>query len=68
MSAVCAMTATGPHTVDASLRKAFTSASFRISSADFTKLVETNPAAANLKDVKGVIAVGGACPYGLVMN
>ena len=53
---------TGPHTIDTSLRKAFTSVSFRISSADFTRLVETNPAAANLKDVKGVIAVAGGLP------
>lgn len=53
---------TGPHTLDTSLRKAFTSVSFRTSSADFTRLVETNPAAANLKDVEGVIAVGGGLP------
>jgi len=53
---------TGPHTIDTSLRKAFTSVSFRTSSADFTRLVETNPAAANLKDIKGVIAVGGGLP------
>jgi len=53
---------TGPHTVDTSRRKAFTSVSFRTSSADFTRLVETNPAAANLKDIEGVIAVGGGLP------
>jgi uncharacterized protein GlcG (DUF336 family) len=53
---------TGPHTLDASLRKAFTSASFRISSAEFANRVATNPAAANLKDIKGVIALGGGLP------
>lgn len=53
---------TGPHTLDTSRRKAYTSASFRISTTDFTRLVETNPAAANLKDIEGVIAVGGGLP------
>lgn len=53
---------TGAHTLDTSSRKAFTSASFRISTTDFTTLVATNPGAANLKDVEGVIAVGGGLP------
>lgn len=53
---------TGPHTLDTSRRKAYTSATFRISSAEFTKRVETNPAAANLKDIEGVIAVAGGLP------
>jgi uncharacterized protein GlcG (DUF336 family) len=53
---------TGSHTLDTSLRKAFTSASFRISSAEFTKRVDTNPAAANLKEIKGVIALAGGLP------
>lgn len=53
---------TGPHTLDSSRRKAYTSVSFRISTTDFTRLVETNPAAANLKDIEGVIAVAGGLP------
>ena len=53
---------TGPHTLDSSRRKAYTSLSFRTSSTDFARLVETNPAAANLKDIEGVIAVGGGLP------
>jgi uncharacterized protein GlcG (DUF336 family) len=53
---------TGPHTLDSSRRKAFTSLSFRRSSADFAKMVGTNPAAANLKDIEGVIAVAGGLP------
>lgn len=53
---------TGPHTLDSSRRKAYTSVSFRISTTDFTRLVETNPAAANLKDLEGVIAVAGGLP------
>ena len=53
---------TGPHTLDSSRRKAYTSVSFRTSTTDFTRLVETNPAAANLKDIEGVIAVAGGLP------
>ena len=53
---------TGPHTLDTSLRKAFTSASLRISSAEFAKRVDTVPAAAHLKDIKGVIALAGGLP------
>ena len=53
---------TGPHTLDTSHRKAFTALSFRRSSADFAKMVGTNPAAANLKDIEGVIAVAGGLP------
>ena len=53
---------TGPHTLDSSRRKAFTSLSFRSSSADFTRLVGSNPAAANLKDLDGVLAVAGGLP------
>jgi len=53
---------TGPHTLDSSSRKAFTSLSFRSSSADFARLVATNPAAANLKDIEGTLAVAGGLP------
>ena len=52
----------GPQTLDTSRRKAFTSLSFRTSSADFAKMVVTNPAAAGLKDIAGVIALGGGLP------
>ena len=53
---------TGPHTIDSSHRKAFTALSFRISSADFARLVATNPAAANLKDIEGTLALAGGLP------
>jgi uncharacterized protein GlcG (DUF336 family) len=53
---------TGPHTLDTSRRKAYTSLSFKTSSAEFAKLVATNPAAAGLRDVDGVIMLGGGLP------
>jgi uncharacterized protein GlcG (DUF336 family) len=51
----------GPHTPDTARRKAYTSASFGISSADFAKRV-SNPPAATLKDITEVIALAGALP------
>jgi uncharacterized protein GlcG (DUF336 family) len=36
--------------------------SFRTSTAEFAKRVATNPAAAGLKDVDGVITLGGGLP------
>jgi uncharacterized protein GlcG (DUF336 family) len=53
---------TGPHTLDTSRRKAFTSLSFKTSSAEFAKRVATNPEAAGLRDVDGVITLGGGLP------
>ncbi len=52
----------GPHTADTARRKAFTSATFGISSAEFSQRVASNPGAANLKEITGVIALGGALP------
>ena len=51
----------GPHTPDTARRKAYTSASFGISSAEFAKRV-SNPPAATLKDITEVIALAGALP------
>lgn len=51
----------GPHTPDTARRKAYTSASFGITSAEFAKRV-SNPGAATLKDISGVIALAGAVP------
>ncbi len=51
----------GPHTVSTAQRKAFTSATFGISSAEFANRT-ANPAAAGLKEITGVIALGGALP------
>lgn len=53
---------TGPHTVDTSRRKAYTSLTFRVSTSELAKRLATNPAAANLKDVTDVIVLGGGLP------
>ena len=52
---------TGPQTQETARRKAFTSAAFGIASAEFATRM-ANPAAAGLKDVTGVIALGGGVP------
>jgi uncharacterized protein GlcG (DUF336 family) len=52
----------GPHTLVTSRRKAFTSVTFRQTSADWAKRVLTEPAVAGLKDTEGTIALGGGVP------
>ncbi len=51
----------GPHTPDTARRKAYTSASFGITTAEFAARV-ANPGAAALKDITGMIALAGAVP------
>jgi uncharacterized protein GlcG (DUF336 family) len=51
----------GPHTAESSRRKAFTSASFGMTSAAFATLT-ANPGAAGLKDLTGVFALAGGVP------
>ncbi len=51
----------GPHTADTARRKAYTSASMGISTAEFATRV-ANPGAAALKDITGVIPLAGALP------
>jgi len=51
----------GPHTAESSRRKAFTSATFGMTSAAFTALT-ANPVAAGLKDLTGVFALAGGVP------
>jgi uncharacterized protein GlcG (DUF336 family) len=53
--------AAGPHTAESSRRKAFTSATFGITSGAFVTLTG-NPGAAGLKDLTGVFAVAGGVP------
>lgn len=53
--------ASGPHTAESSRRKAFTSATFGMTSAAFTTLT-ANPGAAGLKDLTGVFALAGGVP------
>jgi uncharacterized protein GlcG (DUF336 family) len=47
------------HTVSTAQKKAFTSFSFRINSSDFITRASANP---GLRDIKGVIALGGGVP------
>jgi uncharacterized protein GlcG (DUF336 family) len=51
-----------PHTADTARRKAATSSSFGMTTAAFATMVSTNPAAANLKEITGMIALGGGAP------
>jgi uncharacterized protein GlcG (DUF336 family) len=54
----------GPHTAESSRRKAFTAATFGMTSAAFAALT-TNPSAAGLKDLTGVFALAGGVPINL---
>jgi uncharacterized protein GlcG (DUF336 family) len=54
----------GPHTAESSRRKAFTSATFGMTSAAFATLT-ANPPAAGLKDLTGVFALAGGVPIKL---
>jgi uncharacterized protein GlcG (DUF336 family) len=56
--------AAGPHTAESSRRKAFTAATFGMTSAAFTALT-ANPGAAGLKDLTGVFALAGGVPIKL---
>ena len=52
----------GPHTVDSSRRKAYTSASLRVGTTPLLELSQKNPAAANLGQIEGFMLVGGGLP------
>jgi uncharacterized protein GlcG (DUF336 family) len=52
----------GPHTVEASRRKAFTSASARNGTSAMLEMTGTNPAARNLGQIDGFLLVGGGVP------
>ena len=54
----------GPHTAESSRRKAFTAATFGMTSAAFYTLT-ANAAAAGLKDLTGVFALAGGVPIKL---
>jgi uncharacterized protein GlcG (DUF336 family) len=51
----------GPHTAESSRRKAFTSATFGMTSAAFATLT-ANPGAAGLRELTGVFALAGGVP------
>jgi uncharacterized protein GlcG (DUF336 family) len=52
----------GPHTVDASRQKAYTSASARNATGAMLETVQKNPGAATLVDIPGFLVLGGGVP------
>jgi uncharacterized protein GlcG (DUF336 family) len=52
----------GPHTIDTSRAKAYTSASARNSTLTMMENAQKNPAAANLVQVPGFLLLGGGVP------
>lgn len=52
----------GPHTLEASRLKAYTSASARNTTLAMMEASQKNPAAANLKDIPGYLLLGGGVP------
>jgi len=52
----------GPHTIDSSRRKAFTSASLRNNTSSILDIVQKNPDAANLTLIDGFLILGGGVP------
>jgi uncharacterized protein GlcG (DUF336 family) len=52
----------GPHTIDASRRKAFTSASARNNTTAMMEASQKNPGAQNLGQIDGFLLLGGGMP------
>lgn len=52
----------GPHTLAASLQKAYTSASAKNNTLAMMEGAQKNPAAANLTDIPGFLLLGGGVP------
>ena len=52
----------GPHTIGASLQKAYTSASARTSTLVMMENAQKNPGLANLTDIPGFLLLGGGVP------
>lgn len=52
----------GPHTIDASRRKAYTSASAKNGTSAMLATSQSNPAAANLGAIDGFLLLGGGLP------
>ncbi len=52
----------GPHTIDSSRRKAFTSPSLRNNTSSILDIVQKNPDAANLALIDGFLILGGGMP------
>ena len=52
----------GPHTLNASRRKAFTAASARTNTTALMETAQKNPGAANLGQINGFLLLGGGMP------
>jgi len=52
----------GPHTIDSSRRKAYTSASLREATSAMLDILQKNPSAANLQMIDGFLILGGGLP------
>jgi uncharacterized protein GlcG (DUF336 family) len=53
----------GPHTVDSSLKKAYTALSLRRATAEYARMVAGNPAIAGLRDMnENILLLGGGLP------
>lgn len=52
----------GPHTVEASRAKAFTSASSRNPTSGIAKAIQSNPDAAGMANIPGFLVLGGGVP------
>ncbi len=52
----------GPHTIAASERKAFTSASAKLATTSMMETAQKNPGAANLVNIPGFLLLGGGMP------
>jgi uncharacterized protein GlcG (DUF336 family) len=52
----------GPHTIDSSRRKAYTSASLREGTSAMLELIQKNPAATNVQMIDNFLILGGGLP------
>jgi uncharacterized protein GlcG (DUF336 family) len=52
----------GPHTVASARAKAYTAASMRANTSQILESVRTNPGAARLMDIDGLLIIGGGMP------
>jgi uncharacterized protein GlcG (DUF336 family) len=52
----------GPHSVDAAVRKAWTAASFRLSTAELARETQSGQPMSGIRDVERVLAIGGGLP------
>ena len=52
----------GPHTVENARRKAYTALTFKMTSEEFAKLLETNPVRRQQATLPGVIGIPGGVP------